>query len=91
MAWPIWATCTLPGFWCWGSGVLSGVDQQGAQGQEGQAQFTFPLEIRFGSSSVAPGGSQTRQSDGSEAQLLVFVQCKQVPWQELVPFGILAG
>ena len=30
--------------------------------------------------------------DGSaEAQRWVFVRCKEVPWQELVPFGILAG
>ena len=41
---------------------------------------------------MAPGGSQTRWKDGSaEAQRWVFVRCKQVPWQELVPFGILAG
>ena len=41
---------------------------------------------------MAAGGSQThRWRDGSaEAQRLVFVRCKQVPWQELVPFGILA-
>ena len=92
MSWPIWATCTLPGLWCWGSGVLAGVDRQGAWGQEGQAQFAFPLEIRFGRGPAAPGGSQTRQRDGSaEARRWVFVHCKQVPWQELVPFGILAG
>ena len=42
---------------------------------------------------MAPGGSQTcRQRDGSsEGQRLVFARCKQVPWQKLVPFGILAG
>ena len=42
---------------------------------------------------MAAGGSQTRcQRGGSaEAQRWVFVWCKQVPWQELVPFGILAG
>ena len=42
---------------------------------------------------MAPGGSQTsRRRDGSaEAQRWVFAGCKQVPWQELVPFGILAG
>ena len=39
------------------------------------------------------GGSQTRCQRGAsgEAQRWVFVQCKQVPWQELVPFGLLAG
>ena len=92
VAWPIWATCTLPGLWCWGSGVLAGVDQQGAQGWEGQAQLTFPLVICFGRVPEAPGGSQTHWDDGSaDAQHWVFAQCKQVPWQELVPFGILAG
>ena len=41
---------------------------------------------------MAPGGSQTRRRDGSaEAQLWVSVRCKQVPWQEPVPFGILVG
>ena len=42
---------------------------------------------------MAAGGSQTRRRKGgsAEAQRWVFVQSKQVPWQELVPFGILAG
>ena len=41
---------------------------------------------------MAAGGSQTRRRDGSaEAQRWMFVRYKQVPWQELVPFGILAG
>ena len=71
MAWPIWATCTLPGLWCWGSGVLDGVDRQGAWGREGQAQLAFPLEIRFGRGPGTPEGSQTRQRDVSaEAQHL---------------------
>ena len=75
-----------------GSGVLAGVVQLGAQGQEEQAQLAFPLEIHFGRGPVAPGGSQTRHRDGSaEAQRWVFVWREQVPWQELVPFGILAG
>ena len=92
VAWPIWATCTLPGLWCWGSGVLAGMVRQGARGQEGQAQLTFPSEICFGRGPAARGGSQTCQRDGSaEAQRWVFARCKQVPWQELVPFGILAG
>ena len=36
--------------------------------------------------------SQTHSLRGgsTEAQRWVFVRCKQVPWQELVPFGILA-
>ena len=42
---------------------------------------------------MAAGGSQIRcQRFGSaEAQSWVFAQSEQVPWQELVPFGILAG
>ena len=92
VAWPVWATCTLPGLWCWGSGILAGVDLQGAGGQEGQAQLAFPSEIHFGRGPAAPGGSQTHQRDGSaEAQHSVFARCKPVSWQELVPFGILAG
>ena len=93
MAWPVWATCTLPGLWCWGSGTLAGVDGQGAQGQEGQAQLAFPSEIHFGRGPAALGGSQTRRRRGgsTEAQCWVFARSKEVPWQELVPFGILAG
>ena len=103
VVWPVWATCTLPGLGCWGSGVLAGVDRHGAQGwegqarawctgAEGQAQLAFPSEIHFSRVPGAPGGSQTRRRDRSaEAQHWVFVRCKQVPWQELVPFVILAG
>ena len=42
---------------------------------------------------MAAGGSQTRCRRGgsTEAQCWVFARSKQVPWQELVPFGILAG
>ena len=42
---------------------------------------------------MALGGSQTccRRGGSAEAQCWVFAQNKQVPWQELVPFGILAG
>ena len=92
VAWPVWATCTLPGLWCWGSGVLAGVDPQGAPGWEGQAQIIFPSETHFARGPAAPGGSQTHRRDGSaEAKGWLFARCKQVPGQELVPFGILAG
>ena len=60
VGWPIWATCTLPGLWCWGSGVLVGGDRQGAQGWEGKALLAFPLEICFGRGPAALGGSQIR-------------------------------
>ena len=42
---------------------------------------------------MAAGGSQTRRRRGgsTEAQHWMFEWSKQVPWQELVPFGILTG
>ena len=42
---------------------------------------------------MAAGGSQTRCRRGgsTEAQCWVFAWSKQVPWQKLVLFGILAG
>ena len=42
---------------------------------------------------MAAGGSQIRcrRFGSAEAQSWVFGGSKQVPWQELVPFGILAG
>ena len=42
---------------------------------------------------MAAGGSQTRCRRGGSTEALrwVFAWCKQVPWQELVLFGILAG
>ena len=42
---------------------------------------------------MAGGGSQIRclRFGSAEAQSWVFAQSEQVPWQELVPFGILAG
>ena len=59
-------------------------------GGAGSACFSFGDPFQVGP--CGTGGSQTRQRDGSaEAQCWVFALCKQVPWQELVPFGILAG
>ena len=42
---------------------------------------------------MAVGGSQIRcrRFGSTEAQSWVFARSEQVPWQELVPFGILAG
>ena len=42
---------------------------------------------------MAAGGSQAcrRRFGSTEAQRWVFAWNKQVPWQKLVPFGILAG
>ena len=93
VAWPIWATCTLTVLWCWGSGLLAGVDRQGARGQKGQAQLAFPSVICFGWGPAALEGCKIcHQRDGSaEAQCWMFARCKHVPWQEPVPFGILAG
>ena len=81
------AKVVVLGIWCisWGGSAS-------AQGREGQAQLAFPSEVRFGRGPAAPGGSQTRQRDGSaEAQRWVFAWCQQVPWWEPVPCGILAG
>ena len=41
---------------------------------------------------MAAGGSQIRcrRFGSAEAQSWVFARSEQVPWQELVPFGILA-
>ena len=43
VVWPIWATCTLPGLWCWGSGILAGVGRQGAPGAGGAGLTHFSL------------------------------------------------
>ena len=42
---------------------------------------------------MAARGSQTccPRGGSTEAQRWVFALYKQVPWQELLPFGILAG
>ena len=42
---------------------------------------------------MAAGGShiRCRRFGSADAQSLVFALREQVPWQELVPFGILAG
>ena len=42
---------------------------------------------------MAAGGSQIRcrRFGSAGAQSWVFARSEQVPWQELVPFGILAG
>ena len=42
---------------------------------------------------MAAGGSQIscRRFGSAEAQSWVFAWSEKVPWQELVPFGILAG
>ena len=52
-----------------GSGVLAGVDRQGAQGREGQAQLAFPWEICFGRGPVAPG---VRPAGGMDPQKRSF-------------------
>ena len=51
------------------SGVFTGVDPQGAQGQEGQTQRALPSVVRLGRGPEAQGGRQTHRKDGStEAQ-----------------------
>ena len=59
-----------------GSGILAGVDLQGAQGQEGQAYLALPSVVPCGRGPAAPGGRQTHQRDGStEAQHWAFAWC----------------
>ena len=63
-----------------GTGILAGVDPQGAQGQEGQAQLALPS---VGPLQEGPCGTG-READPSEGWIrrsivLVFKGCKQVP------------
>ena len=61
-------------------------------GAGGAGSACFSFRDPPGRGPVAPGGSQTRQRDGSaEAQHWVFAGCKQVPWQEPVPLGFWLG
>ena len=83
VVWPLsglLAHCQACGAALMGSGVLAGVDPQGAQGQEGQAWLTLSLAAPCGRGPSAPGGSQAFWRDGfTEGQHWVFVQCTQVP------------
>ena len=91
---PVWATCTLPGLWCCFYGIwhINGVDPQGAQGWEGQAQLALPSVVRCGRGPVAPRGRLARRRDGStEAERWVFAWCKQARCREPVPLGVSAG
>ena len=80
------AHCQACGAALMGSGVLDGVDLQGAQGQEGQAQLALLFVVPCGRSQSCStgreanslGGRPTRQRDEStEAQRWVLVWCKQ--------------
>ena len=81
--WPLsglLAHCQAYGNVSVGSGVLAGVDPQGAQGWEGQTQLALLLVVWCGRGPSAPGGRQTHGRDGStEAQCWMFLWCKQVP------------
>ena len=73
------AHCQAYGAASVGSGILAGVDPQGAQGWEGQAQLALPLVVRCGRGAVVLGGRLTRRRDRStEAQCWEFWWCKQV-------------
>ena len=82
MVWPLsglLAHCQARGAASMGSGVLAGVDPQGAQGREGQAQLALSKVVFCKRRPLALGGRQTRLWDGyTEAQRWVFAQCKQV-------------
>ena len=72
---------------------ISWVDAQGAWGWRGRLSSLLLSVIHFRRGPAAAGMSQTRRCrcGSAEAQRWVFARCKQVPWQKLVPFGILAG
>ena len=94
VVWPIWATCTLPGLWRWVSGVLAGVDRKVHRGGRGRLSSLFLQRSASGGAlqhreGVRPAGGMDPQKHSVERW--VFAPCKQVPWQEMVPFGILAG
>ena len=85
------ATCTLPGLWCWGCGILAGGGWARCTGAGGAGSARFSLGDLLWEGPCGTG-SQTRWRDGSaEAQLWVFVRCVPVPWQKLVPFGWWIG
>ena len=93
VVWPLsglLAHCQVCGAALMGSGVLAGVDPQGAQGREGLAQLTLPSVVPWWRGPAAPGGRQTPLRDGStEAQHWVFAGTSK--FSELVPFGVSAG
>ena len=82
MVWPLsglLAHCQVLFRWDLAKDILAGVDPQGAQGQEGQAELALPSGVPCGRGIAALGGRQARQRDGStEAQCWAFVWCKQV-------------
>ena len=77
MVWPLsrlLACFQACGFAWMGSGILAGVDLQGAQGREGQAQLSLPWVVPCGRGPEAPGGRQShRRDESTEAQRWVFV------------------
>ena len=92
VAWPVWATCTLPGLLCWGSGVLAGADRPGAQGWEEQAQLTFPSEIRFGGALRHQAG--VRPAGGTDLQkhsVGCLCGASKFPGRNWFPLGFLLG
>ena len=78
VVWPLsglLAHCQAYGVAWMGSGVLPGVDLQGAQGPEGQAQLALLMVVSCRRGPVALGGRQAHRRDGStEAQHWVFVR-----------------
>ena len=73
VVWPLsglLAHCQACGAASMGSGVLAGVDLQGAQGREGQTQLTLPLVVCFRTGPSSVGLSSILGS--GESILLVF-------------------
>ena len=95
VVWPLsglLAHCQACGAASMRSGVLAGVDPQGAQGQEGQTQLALPLVVSFGRGPVATGGRQTRWRDGcTETQCWAFVGASKFGDRNWFPLGLRLG
>ena len=87
MVWPLsglLAHCQAYGAALTVSGVLAGVDRQGAQGQEGQAQLALLFMVLCWRGPAAPGGRDPQKHS---------VGCLHGANKlgELIPFGVSAG
>ena len=93
MVWPVWATCTLAGLWCWESGVLAGVDRQGAQGRERQAQLAYPLVICFGRGPEVPEGVRPTAGgmDPQKHSVGCLRDASKLPGRKWFPLGFWLG
>ena len=96
MVWPLsglLAHCQVCGAASMGSGVLAGVDPQGAQGQEGQAQLAYPSVICFGRGPDALGGNQSasRGMDPQKHSVGCLRGASKFPVRNWFPLGFWLG